>query len=1060
MQRHDVEDIYELSPIQQGLLYELLKAPDTGVYVEQMTGDLVGRLDLGAFERAWQRVVDRHTILRTSFHWGESGKPLQVVHRRAQIALETFDWSAVPDGELEARYDAWLAADRMKPFELSHPPLMRITLIRGSQDRWRFSWRFSHLVMDGWSFGLAIMDWLAHYRAQVRRIAPDPIAARPYRDYVAWWTRNHPSEADHQYWRSELAGFVPPEPLHQEGDSSLPPGSATHAFLDFELGSVAAQAKEIGGERRVTANTVVQGAWSILLSRRSAAADVIAGATTVHRPHELAGAEAILGPLITTLPVRTNVQPDLRVVDWLRELQLRQAAGREHARVPLADIQQLPAVPALLLETTISNQNVPLPTIALADLDLELVDYVYDGRPHFALSLIILPGPSMPMRLVYDRRRFGRGAIAVLAAQLLGLIRAISTDPNTSIDQLPALTHLERAALENEAARALASPTGETVLDMLEKRTLERPEAEAVCAAQGRLSYRELTERAQDLASRLVMEGIGAGDRVGVCLGRSLELIVAIVAILRTGAAYVPLNPEYPVSRLAFLVDDSGVGAILTRREYLERLPDAGRITVVCINEGAVDRAERQVLESGTRVLEGHGLGPQSVMYVLYTSGSTGRPKGVPITHGDVQQFLTASLEHLQVSEQDVWSMFHDCGFDVSVLEMWGALTTGGRLVVMSPNAVRSADAMLELICEERVTVLNQTPSAFELLSVAEESAPADTCATLRWVIFIGERLDPARLRPWVARHGDERPQLINMFGITETTVASTWRRITVADVCHGSGSPIGVPLSHQRIYLLDDRGRPTQSGARGEMFIAGRSISSGYLNRSELTAERFLTDPFAPAVESMYRTGDLARRCHDGSLEYIGRRDEQLQIGGFRIEPAEVEAALLELPGVRQAAVVARAGPRGELRLLGYVAGEVSADPMALLSDRLPAFMIPATIVHLDELPLNQAGKVDRRALPQPPQPVHRDGEYATPRTEVEATLVKLVREALELDDLGVFDDLREHAMHSLDVMRIAVRARRTLNVALPLKALYANSTIAALADAVEASRREGLRS
>jgi len=1057
MARRDIEDIYELSPIQQGLLYEILKAPESGVYVEQMTIDLAGRLDSSAFARAWQRVVARHTILRTSFHWDESGRPLQVVRRQTKIHLEVLDWRADTDGEFQARYDAWLSADRMTPFELGRPPLMRATLIRRSQDRWRFAWRFSHLVMDGWSFGIAVMDWLALYRAERHGAAPDAAPARPYRDYVAWWRERSPSDEDRRYWERELSEYLAPEPLSHGGPRGLPEGEATHAFVELQLGSLARQVQGAAGGLRVTANTVVQGAWSILLGRYSATADVLTGATAVHRPRELIDAETILGPMIATVPLRARIEPDRGVLDWLQALQLRHAQGREHATFPLPEMQRLTTMTGALLETTLSNQNVPLPKIALADLDLELIDYTYDGRPHFALSLIVLPGEDMPIRLIYDRRRFGHGFAAGLAAQLRVLVGEVAADPGASIGELSAVTEAERAAFAGEAARPLPAPTGETVIDMFDARAREAPRSTAISCAEERLSYRELAERSIRLAARLAADGVGPGDRVGLCLERSPELIVAILAILRAGAAYVPMSPDHPTSRLGFLIEDSDVGAIVTRPDHLGRLPDlCGEIATICLDRDPSGDAATRALRLDDRGRREYRPGARSVMYVLYTSGSTGHPKGVPITHGDVQQFLSATFEHLGVSAQDVWSMYHDCGFDVSVLELWGALTTGGRLVLMSSETAHSADAMLELIQRERVTVLNQTPSAFELLALADERSPVDRCATLRWVIFIGERLDPARLRRWVARHGDERPTLVNMFGITETTVASTWRRVTADDVLGASGSPIGVSLAHQRIYLLDDRGRPTPSGVRGELYIAGRSIASGYLNRPELTAERFREDPFSPGVEAMYRTGDIARRLSDGSFEYIGRGDEQVQVGGFRVEPAEVEANLLELPGVRQAAVLARPGPRGEMRLVAYLAGEASSEA---LSGCLPAFMVPSVVVELESLPLSRSGKVDRRALPEPPDPADLDCERIAPRTQVEADLAQLVGEILEREELGVLDDLIALGMHSLDAMRIVVRIRRTWDVELPLKVLNAKATVAGLAETVQKLQAEGGR-
>lgn len=1045
MRARDIEDIYDLSPIQHGLLYETARAPRTGVYVEQMSIHLEGALDPDAFSRAWQQVVDRHPILRTSFHHNDDGAPLQIVHRRATVAVQRLDWHELDGQAFDERYRSWLTVDRLAGFDLARPPLMRIALIERRDRRWTFAWRFSHLVMDGWSFGTAILDWLAHYRATCLRIPPpQTVRPRPYRDYVAWWGQHRPTDADRRFWRTELDGHRPSEPLRIEGDASAGDGEPTHGFEHAELGALGREVAGMAREHQLTANTVVQGAWSILIGRYLGTDDVIAGGTVAHRPRDLPGSETILGPMIVTLPLRVALDAARPVADWLAELQRRQAAAREHAALPLVEIQRAAALNAPLLETSVSYENVPLPEVLLDDVDMRLAGYEYDGRPHFPLTLVILPGDEMPLRLVYDRRRFGDSLATQLVTQLRALLRSIVDAPNSPLGDLDMRAADDRAAFEHAAARPLPPEPDRTVLGRFDEQTVRRGGAEAVACGEERLSYDELARRSRELAGVLVARGVLPGDRVGLCLERSVDLVVGLIAILRAGAAYVPLDPEYPPVRLELLFGASKPGAVVTRSTLVERLPFApGEGPAVICVDVARDLAGGVPLPPAP--------GPGDEMYVLFTSGSTAQPKGVPITHGDVAAMLAATELHIQPRDADVWEMFHSYGFDVSVLELWGALATGGRLVVVPAQTLRSADALVELVRAEQVTITNQTPSSFELFAAAEEDVPGGPPLALRWVILAGERLDPARLAGWIERHGDERPRVVNMFGITETTVVSTWREITAEDVRHATGSPIGTVLEHQRIYVLDERRRPAARGVRGELYVGGRSIARGYLGREDLTAERFVADPFAGGAARMYRTGDVARQCSDGSFEYIGRADDQVQIRGFRVEPAEVEAALRELDGVRQAAVVVRPDRRGEPALVAYVAGELAGGVRDLLADRLPAFVLPAAVVRLDELPRNASGKIDRRALPEPQTAEPGDAGRVAPRNPAEEAMLDIVTRVLGGDAIGVLDELTEHGMHSLAAMRIAIQARRRWGVELTPRALYEGATVASLAAAID---------
>ncbi|HEX7242024.1 MAG TPA: amino acid adenylation domain-containing protein, partial [Longimicrobiaceae bacterium] len=539
--------------------------------------------------------------------------------------------------------------------------------------------------------------------------------------------------------------------------------------------------------------------------------------------------------------------------------------------------------------------------------------------------------------------------------------------------------------------------------------------------------------RAERLAGVLRGAGVGPETLVGLCVERSLETVVGILGILGAGGAYVPLDPDYPAERLAYLLEDSGVRVLVTREAVAGKLPEfGGRVVMV-----------DQALDSPS---EGAEATPHNLAYVIYTSGSTGRPKGVAVTHANVLRLFDATEEWFGFGPDDVWTLFHSYAFDFSVWEIWGALLHGGRLVVVPWETSRDPEAFRRLLAEERVTVLSQTPSAFRQLVRADAATGSELA--LREVVFGGEALEPGSLRPWTERHGLERPRLVNMHGITETTVHDSFRPVSPADVEAGSASPLGRPLPDGRLYVLDGAGELAPVGVPGELCVAGAGVARGYLGRAELTAERFVPDPFSgEAGARMYRSGDRVRRRADGELEYLGRTDFQVKVRGFRIEPGEIEAVLLE--HVREAVVMVREDAPGQRRLVAYVVADGPADAAELrarAAERLPDHMVPSAFVLLDALPLTANGKTDRRALPAPDEESVARGEFVAPRDAKEAALAAVWRDVLRLDRVGVHDNFFELGGDSILSIQVISRAARA-GVRLTPRQVFQHQTVAELA-------------
>lgn len=1035
----DIADIYELSPIQQGLLYEQLAQPGIGVYVEQLRLEFSGTLRPGEFGRAWQLVVDRHPILRSSFHWHKNGTVLQVVHGSAVLPLETLDWRDLGEQEQEERLAASLDAERTAGFDLADVPLMRATLIRRSARWWTFSWRFSHLLMDGWSFTLAIQDFLDSYRALCRGEEPVTSPGRPYRDYLSWW-HDRETKAAQEFWRAELSGYQPVEQVHL-GGSTVPPGESTHAYFERILGGLAPRLNALARSEQLTLATLAQGAWFLVLGRFLGRTDLVCGVTMAHRPPDLVGAEDILGPMIATLPLRRRLEPTTVLRSWLREFGRKVVEASQHSAVPLPAMHSLlgldPAVP--LVPSSVSYENVPMPDFDLADVGAEMTGLAYDGRPHFPITMVIMPGDDMPLRVVYDRRKVADDVAERFADEVVAVL--------TQIVEHPELTLGELSFGDGPAAEAaeLIEPAAECLHETFRRHARENPDRIAVRDGERVLTYRELDEYSDRIAGALHDRCPGAA-RVGLCLPRSADLVAAMIGVFKAGAAYVPLDPEYPPERLAETLADSGAELLLTDDPVRTSFA-TGEARVVTLAEAA-NRSETENLPPAAD--------PSAPAYLLYTSGSTGRPKGVPITHRNVQSLLTAGRAVFGFTSDDVWTFAHSFAFDYSVWEIWGALGNGARLVVVPGETGRDPRELARLIAEQRVTVLSETPALFEHL-VPELAGDL----ALRKVFLGGDRLEPASLRPWFNRFGNRGVELYNLYGVTEATVVSTYHLVRAEDVRTDQPIPIGRALPNQRAYLLDERGNPVPAGATGQLCVAGHAVATGYHARNELTGQRFGRDPLTGDLP-LYRTGDLATATPHGEFRFLGRADSQVKVRGFRVELGEIEAVLRVAPGVRSAAVAVHGTGKAN-RIVGYAVpdGELPESPdagppiaesvLAFLRTRLPEHLLPVTVYWLDRIPTTPGGKVDPAALPAPETLTAE--EFVAPRTETERLLAQLLSEVLEVPRVGAGDALGELGLHSLGAMRLTARLRSEYALDLAPVDLLTARTVAELASAVEAS-------
>ncbi|MEU5692040.1 amino acid adenylation domain-containing protein [Actinosynnema sp. NPDC020468] len=1004
-----IEDILPLSPLQQGLLFHsTLDEDGTDVYLAQLVVDLDGPFDAARMRRALDALVARHTALRSAFV-RDVGDPVQVVLREVEVPLVEVD---VTGDEERAR--ALVVADRRTRFDLATPPLLRAMVLTLGPDRHRLVLTNHHLVVDGWSTPLLMRDLFTLYAADGAE--PGLPVARPFRDHLAWLA-GRDQAASLRAWERALDGveestLLVPAALGRE--SVLPEEVVEH----LPSAALAGTARALG----VTLNTVVQLAWAVLTGRLTGRDDVVFGATVAGRPADLAGVEHMVGLFINTIPVRVRLRHGETVADLAARIQADQADLLDHQHVGLADTQRAATSwsgGGELFDSLVVFESFPFDAAAI-DTALAACG-LRAGRPerpistHYPVTLMVMPsGTGLELTLKHRPDVLDEAAARLLLARLRRVLTAVSADPHALVASLDVRAPDEVAALLRHGAATPLDVPGVTLVDLVEAQVARTPDAVAVVAGDISLTYADLDARAEALASALTS---GPGDLVAIALPRSADLAVAALAVLKTGAGYLPVDPDYPADRIRFVLEDARPVAVIAHDDIAGDLP---RVSP----HGHTARPDRPRRDG-------------DIAYVIYTSGSTGTPKGVVVPHRAVVALFTAARAHFDFGPDDVWTLFHSFAFDFSVWELWGPLLHGGTLVVVPHDVSRSPADFLDLLDRHRVTVLNQTPSAFYALAAADDGRPL----ALRTVVFGGEALDPARLADWHRRRPGG-PALVNMYGITETTVHVTHRLLDDAAFGASTGV-IGRGLPGFSVHLLDTALRPVPDGVPGELYLGGPQVARGYLGRPGLTATRFVADPFGGAGQRLYRSGDLARRSVDGGLEYLGRADDQVKIRGFRIEPGEVESVLAAAPGVTGAAVVVRTdGPAGAY-LAGYVVGAGVADVRAYAQSRLPAHMVPAAITALDALPLTANGKLDRRALPAPAvtRPVGR-----APRDEGERLLAELFAQVLHRDEVGVDDSFFELGGDSIVAIQLVGRARAA-GLALSPRQVFELRTVAELA-------------
>jgi amino acid adenylation domain-containing protein/non-ribosomal peptide synthase protein (TIGR01720 family) len=1028
-----IEDIYPLSPLQQGMLFHALLAPETDVYLRQVSYGIDAPLDVQAFESAWQSVVDRHPALRTCFAWERQDEPQQVVLRRVKLPVDRHDLRNLDEAGQKREIEELLAAGRSRPFKLSKAPLLRLTEAELAPDRFFCIFTYHHLLLDGWSLARVFAEVAEAYRAAVEGRPASFPPSRPYRDYIAWVRRQDMGTAE-AFWRGELAGFTAPTPL--DLGRGAEPGPVD---LDTRLPAADAAALRAPLARAgLTPSTLVYGGWALLLHRLSGAPDLVFGAVFSGRPEELPDAGSIVGLMINTLPVRVQINPGERLLSWLRRLQENRLRLHRFEHTPLPLVQRWSEVGggAPLFDSLLIFEN--FPRAAISPGEPAAVSHLRTlEATNYPLTLLAELSDELSLRAACGAGRFAPAAVAGLLRRFAALLAALAADFERPIADVPLLTPEERQQVLVEWNDTVAAgPPGPTVVHLFERQAALSPDALAVEMGDERLTYAELHARAGRLARHLRALGVGPEGLVGLCAEPSLDMVVGLFGILLAGGAYVPLDPDYPRERLALMVEDSGAAVLLAQERLLSRLP-AGSARVAFLDSPGT------ALEPGAPLPEALAAGRA---YVLYTSGSTGRPKGVQVCHGSLANFLWSMRERPGFVPGQRLLAVTSLSFDIAGLELYLPLVSGGTLVLAGREASRDGGRLAALLDEQKIDVLQATPGAWRLLLEAGWRGREGLTA-----LSGGEALPADLARQMAVRAGS----VWNLYGPTETTIWSAVHQVRAQDDAPGPGwVPIGRPITGTWMGCAGPDLQPLPAGVPGELAIGGAGLARGYLGRPDLTAASFVPHPgSAEPGARLYLTGDVARALPDGTLEYLGRRDHQVKVRGVRIELGEIEAALCRYPGVREAVAAVREAGAGDRRLVAYLAAEPGPDPAelrAFLRQRLPDPMVPAAFVSLPALPRTPNGKVDRKVLPDPWNVAGAPSAAAEPQSAVERTIAGIWAEVLRVERVGLADNFFDLGGHSLLLMRVRHRLEEALGRPVELLDLFRHPTASALAGAL----------
>ncbi|WP_433582139.1 amino acid adenylation domain-containing protein [Paenibacillus amylolyticus] len=1032
----EIENIYSLTPMQKGMWFHSALDRQTSAYFEQTRFTMRGALDVKLFERSWMELAKRHLVLRANFVKGPAGEPLQIIYRDKPVGFEYEELLHLQVDEKQAYLDKKAEEDKLRGFDMEHDALVRFTILRTEEQSYHVLWSFQHILMDGWCLAQLTQELFEAYSALT---SGEQSAGDKGSDYGAYieWLEKQDDQAASAYWMGFLAGYEGQTVL--PGQKELAPnGRFTADHVTAELGKdLSERMDRVAKQRLVTVNTLLQAIWGVMLQKYNGTNDAVFGSVVAGRPAEIPGIESMIGLFINTVPVRVTSEADTVFADLMAKLQERALESGRYDYYPLYEIQARSVQKQNLINHIIAFENYPVDEQMeqAGDQqhgDLTIADVQMEEQTNYNFNVTVVPGDEIEIRFDFNAEVFDKDSIERLKGHLVHLLEQVADNPEITVGELELVTEAEKADLLGRFNDTTTEfPRGKTLIQLFEEQAERIPDAVAISLNGQELTYRELNERVNRLARTLRSHGISKDRLVAIMAERSIEMVVGMLAAHKAGSAYVPIDPEYPEERIRFLIEDSGAQVMLTQSRLRERL--AGSDSVIFLDNESFYHEDRTNLNPGNEATD--------LACIIYTSGTTGKPKGNLVSHRNIVR-IVRNTNYIEITERDHVLQLSSYSFDGAIFDIFGALTNGARLVLVPHETLLEVGQLADLIQRERISVMLITTAFFNVLV----DVNVDCLRDVRAILFGGERVSVGHVRKALAHIGPGR--LNHLYGPSESTVYTTYLPVDFVDESAVT-VPIGRPISNTTVYIVDSQNKLLPIGVAGELCVGGEGLVRGYNNRPELTAEKFVDHPFVPG-ERMYRTGDLAKWLQDGTIEYVGRTDDQVKVRGFRIELGEIEAQLQKVEGIRKTTVFARENTSGEKQLCAYYEADrdlPAAELKSVLSQELPAYMIPAYLIQLERLPLTTNGKVDRRSLPAPEESLQPGEGRTPPRTPLEVSLAEIWKSVLGLEHIGVHDNFFDLGGHSLRATTLVSKVHQELNVELPLRDVFRYSTIEEMA-------------
>ncbi|MGE6348379.1 amino acid adenylation domain-containing protein [Bacillus mycoides] len=1029
------EECYPLSHPQRRIWYTEVIHSGKGICNLRFLFKLHRKMDYSKLNRVVNRVISENDGLCIRLKENGHQEPEQYFIKHEEQEFEFFDFSSVEDSDL---LEKWIEQKTKETFTLFNSDLYYFALIKLNDNECAVFGNVHHIIMDGLSIQI-FTSQIAKYYYEMHNETEEGEIRNSYVQFLAneqTYLNSIRFQKDQKFWLEEFKTIPSVTGLKPYNTYQVSTKASRETFILSE--HLKKKIELFSEDYKLSVYSLFVAAFSLSMYRWTSSLDIALGMAYGNRMTKME--RELIGMMVSTVPLRMDMDPEEEVLSFIGRVSRKQSKSLRHQKYPFD----------LLLKqiNKENNSNVRLfgTTIDYRDRD-ESGDSLWipngEEMQDFAVHIENLTDiDSLQVHIDYRKELFSKEEINRFFKTMLAIIENTFKNPKQKVSEIEIISEEDkRKSLVEFNNPKLDFPAQVTIHELFEQQAMIYPNSIAVTYEKGKVTYRELNKRANQLAHYLQKKGVGPDTLVGLCVERSLEMIVGILGILKAGGAYVPLDPTYPEQRLQYILEDAGIQLFVTQESLkeLKWLPE--NIKSICLDR------DRDEIEQESKTLPISNVNPQHLAYVIYTSGSTGNPKGVMVEHHNVIRLFKSTECWYQFNEKDTWTLFHSYAFDFSVWEIWGALLYGGKLVVVPYWISRSPKDFYQLLVEEEVTVLNQTPSAFRQLIQVCEQEDENKNLQLRYVIFGGEALEPISLLPWFQRYGEKEPQLINMYGITETTVHVTYYPITLDDVQHASRSNIGKRIPDLEVYILDAYQQPVPIGVDGELYIGGAGLARGYLNRPELTAERFISHPFSSDSKArLYRTGDLARYLPDGNLDYRGRIDHQVKIRGFRIEIGEIESTLNAYASIKEAVVIVREDQPGDKRLVAYVVGDGNVGAWReYLKAKLPSYMVPSRFVTMEAIPLTANGKVDREVLPMPEEE-QTNSEAVAPWNSNEKILATIWKQVLGVKKVGIHDNFFEIGGDSILSIQIISQASQE-GLKLTPKQMFECPTIAELA-------------